>query len=489
MKCNTVTCKYALRVVFLVFIIVVTSYFFWMNSRERDTEHFEDGPAMSPDQMIKKIYADLYDRLPTTRELAFYLEYVKQNANITEGQLADVIDASASSLGGDENADGKAEVPSDMIKTSMKEPEQVVIEAYGDILFRMPSPAELSKYTKMIRDDKTFTRERLVALLMATDEYMRMEKTQTNMVYSNLGGAVTDRQITMTIEKINEEVTGSSYVDPDTMRFYKRKFLEFDLDEVKFKVFLERYVMWTKDEDKIVAEIKNGGADTASVKTTAATVATTTTSKSAVATGSSNTTTSASSTVTATVSSSNAFTQGPQVAPEEDGPGTYYNNSTIYNIYTVGSADYMGMPNKALLDKLGSCAANSGTATGTSAVVKDITCQKGVLTSKGGIKSSDYADYMNTRNREELRSTCARNTKFAGDEYDAMFGLPTFSKEDMVLDPSLRWSVPQRRPPVCAPNAPCDVKAQTDQTALIGTLLDDAANTGWGSLLPPLPPS
>jgi hypothetical protein len=448
-------------------------------------EHFEDVAApVAPEQMIKKIYADLYERLPTPKELAFYLEYVKQTPDITYGKLADVIEASSSSLGAVTNTKG-VEVPSDMIVTSTKQPEQLVIEAYGDILMRMPSPAELQKYTKMIRDDKTFTRERLVVILMATDEYMRTEKTQTNTVYSNLGGAVTDRQITMTIEEINKQVTGTSYVDPDTMRFYKRKFLELELDQVKFKVFLERYVMWTEDEEKIMEDIKTKGGSAARVS-----VASVQTSGVSLTSGVTSAATATKPPVAVAATETSKDTRNVDAASstggEEDAPGTYYNNSTIYNIYTVGDTDYMGAPNKAIINKLGQCAAKSGS---TSDVIKNITCQNGPVTSKGGPQSSDYADYISQRNRQELQTTCARTSKFSAmsedDAFADMFYTKAFTKEDMVLDPTLRWSVPQRHPPVCTPNERCDIKPQMEQTALIGTLLDDANNTAWGSILPP----
>jgi hypothetical protein len=56
-----------------------------------------------------------------------------------------------------------------------------------------------------------------------------------------------------------------------------------------------------------------------------------------------------------------------------------------------------------------------------------------------------------------------------------------------VLRPEFQWSVPQRRPPVCIPTAASKAKvtAQTDQTALIGTLLPAAfSDTQVGSLMP-----
>ena len=57
----------------------------------------------------------------------------------------------------------------------------------------------------------------------------------------------------------------------------------------------------------------------------------------------------------------------------------------------------------------------------------------------------------------------------------------------MVLIPGLQWSVPQPHPPVCTPctgQIAYPVMPSQDQTALIGTLLEDAQNTQVGSLMP-----
>jgi hypothetical protein len=51
--------------------------------------------------------------------------------------------------------------------------------------------------------------------------------------------------------------------------------------------------------------------------------------------------------------------------------------------------------------------------------------------------------------------------------------------------PGFEWAVPHPRPPICTPcGTPCTVVGTTDQTSLIGTLLNDAADTQVGSLMP-----
>lgn len=64
--------------------------------------------------------------------------------------------------------------------------------------------------------------------------------------------------------------------------------------------------------------------------------------------------------------------------------------------------------------------------------------------------------------------------------------LPAFTSNDLVLDHTQRWSVPQHRPPVCIVNErrASKVCSTTDQSSLIGTLLSDAQDTSVGSIMP-----
>jgi len=416
-----------MRIVFLVFVVITTCYFFWVNDKKE---------TFTQTTVIEDIYMELYNRKPSPKELQFYSDYASQNPNITKAQLKDVIASTSPTM-----AKSLAE-PS--AGTLSKDPEQVVIEAYNEVLARMPTPSEMKKYINVGYD-------RLIMILMSTDEYARLQKTQTNTVYANISGDATDRQVTMIIEDLNKEVTGSSYVDPDTMGFYKKKFLEMNHDRDKFRQFLNQITYGKTTPATSQATTPAAGQAPAPAAATATSQAPTPAKSQAPAPGSQSKT---------------------------DTQGVSYNNSTIYNIYTVGKTDYMGMPNKALIQDL---SANNQTTTD---VVKDISCQKGTINTN---TADSFSTYVDTRNKEELKSICARNTKFQDfedDEYAAVF----YTKEDMVLDPSLRWSVPQKRAPVCAPNARCGISSFPDQTSLIGTPLDQASDTKWGSILPTLPP-
>ena len=86
------------------------------------------------------------------------------------------------------------------------------------------------------------------------------------------------------------------------------------------------------------------------------------------------------------------------------------------------------------------------------------------------------SDEINNRNMEELGSACARNTKFMN------------ADSDYILRPDQKWTVPEKRTPVCNPSSKCQVVDSTDQTSLIGTPLADSKKTSVGSILPYLPP-
>ena len=83
------------------------------------------------------------------------------------------------------------------------------------------------------------------------------------------------------------------------------------------------------------------------------------------------------------------------------------------------------------------------------------------------------AKIINERNLAQLKYDCLRGTsKQAG------------VSDNMVLLPDQKWSVPQERPEVCRMSGEFSYKPSMEQTALIGTLLDDAKDTQVGTILP-----
>ena len=93
-------------------------------------------------------------------------------------------------------------------------------------------------------------------------------------------------------------------------------------------------------------------------------------------------------------------------------------------------------------------------------------------------KSSLLADYNSQRDADELKFACDLSTA-------AQQNKKYLNADDSGrLLPGQEWSVPQLRPPVCTVTAKATVNDSLDQTALLGTLLSDAKDTGIGSLMP-----
>ena len=80
---------------------------------------------------------------------------------------------------------------------------------------------------------------------------------------------------------------------------------------------------------------------------------------------------------------------------------------------------------------------------------------------------------ISSRNMDQLKYACLRS-KDKNMRTD----------DNMVLIKGLEWSVPQQRPGICRMSKTQDYHYSTEQTSLIGTLLDEAENTKVGSIMP-----
>jgi len=215
------------RMVFLLFIIIISVYFMFMNQRnnhplpqvrERFTTEEDvevNGEASSSvtqeeaqDQLLPKdkesitkiiieIYGELYKgdlkkSKPSQQAIDFYYDYTTKRS-VTRSDLQDVIESSAPALEKTFN-DGSA--PNNTSATEVFGTEDDVVELFNEILFRNPDDVELYSFAKMLKQDKSFSIDKLKQLLYTSEEYKRLEKTQTNTAYSSLIGGVTDRQLT-----------------------------------------------------------------------------------------------------------------------------------------------------------------------------------------------------------------------------------------------------------------------------------------------------
>ena len=404
----------------------------FMNTKSKLIEKFETTMTLPRDkvkleEIVTQLYKDLYpSQVPSTKIIAFYVDYAMRNS-ITESDLRRI-----------------------MLQKVIYGTEDEVTELYNLILFRNPDEAELVNFAKLLKEDKTFTIEKLKTILYSSAEYKRLEKTQSNKVYGDVMNNVTDRQLTHMVEEIYKQVTQKELVDADSIRFLKKKFVEQNLDEEKFKQFIKNYM---NNEAPATATAAAKEAPAAKEAQVAKEAPATTAAKEAPATA-------------AAAKEATAAKEAPAATQEDL-------NKLRDEIKKLRE----DRPNKPVIEILLKTAnENNASYIDSQNVLKEIKKEAKCVFDKEAIKQvQTLAEIQQARNKQNMQSTCTRNMKALG--YD----------EDMVLDPSLKWSVPQKHPPVCT-GGQNDYKPDISQTSLIGTLLVDATNTKVGSILPMNPP-
>lgn len=505
------------RTVFLVFIVLVSVYFVIENKRDKGVRHgrvketfaeptttttaaaapapapkagsteFLDGknkqaqdpkaplPTASPvylpkeeakiKEAITNIYKESYQSTPSSEELKFYTEYA-MSRNVTKEQLKEVIETSAPTLQKTFYSQKNANTPDEVFGM-----ENEIIEIYNELLMRNPDRRELYSYAKMMAEDKTFSLDKMRQVLIASEEFKRMEKTQNNKVYVNLQSNITDRQITLQVTRIYIQVTKKEYIDEDTLKFLKRKFVELDLNERALAAFIAAYLsnkpfvnpVQTEADAKNAAEIAAAAAAEEAKRRAAMEQEYEELKKKLMA--------------------DMATKQGaaPATAKKSGDKESFQDGKNIFNdanLYFFGEG-----PNKDVLESIKAGAVGKDGRVDTDKLIGNIKGDEEVCKySKNWAEEDmlsknkqDLADYINDRNMSHLKNVCRRNKKYIN------------ADDNMVLFPEYKWSVPQPRPPVCA-GATHTVNPSIDQTALIGTLLPSAADTKVGSILPVFPP-
>lgn len=475
--------------------------------------------------IIKEIYQTLFNQVPQQSEITFYLDYIKSK-HMSRKQLEDLIATTAPVL--------RKTIPDDS-KVRYGTEDEVII-AYNEVLGRNPTPEELKEHAEMLKNTPNFTVDKLIQLLVSSAEYNRLEKMQLNTYNAGLLSGVTDRQVTLTVEAIYAEITGTP-IDATTLAFLKNKFIEFDLDENKLKVYIknlilynpvtsENYKVITQSETPVSQYLNNSPGSVLLPNSTPNAQGTPATniSSSAVYNASNSGSTQNSIPTTQNTNINRAgssggsgggslggsggvgvqltnlpktpqetrqetpqetLQEGPLIEPmtqqEKAEPTVIYNNAQIYNVYSLqdSGATGEGQPNKELIASLLKNMNKESDHYVDSQAVLDTINKKAQCTFDVNGKQKDetlLSDQIALRNKEQMGSVCKRNTAFLN------------ADSDYILLPDQAWTVPIKRQPVCAPMSKCQVTESIDQTSLIGTLLNDSQKTSVGSILPYLPP-
>jgi hypothetical protein len=314
-----------------------------------------------------------------------------------------------------------------------------VIDSFNHVLGRNPNTSELFEYYKKVNDNK-MTDKDLEIILQATDEYKRLEKTQNNMTNNQITTSINEEQIKLEVIEVYKKVFNK---DPDsiTIEYFKKKYIELNLDKKK----LEEYLILTPDYKKYDAliketedEIKQENSIKGKYK-------------------------------------SDAFGISPkdENITLKDGKMSIVINRP--NIFNFVSGD--GEINQDMIDKANNLIPADMTnktdhVTKTNIDTKQRNaCERLTKESKCAvIKTKDLGKTIQQRNFDELRSKCRSNNYTNSDDFGRLL-------------PDQKWSVPEKRPPVCY-SQNYNANPRNSQTALIGTLLDDSNKTSVGSMLP-----
>ena len=115
---------------------------------------------------------------------------------------------------------------------------RLIVSIYEKNLERLPSMKELNYYTVRITNDKTFNSDKLIKILQSSQEYNILQKNQTNVVNAELEGAITDAQLTLLVNDIYSSMFKNEEPSKSFEDFMKVKYVEYKLDDVKFRKML-----------------------------------------------------------------------------------------------------------------------------------------------------------------------------------------------------------------------------------------------------------
>lgn len=461
------------RVIFLIFIVILSVYFVHLNKSFEVREHYanENLAADKVDKIVIDTYKEVYKREPTEQEKAFF-QAVNIEKQPSEQQLASMVKSSGDFL------DQYYKRNQDYASSSVYGESAILNKAYGTedevseifntILDRLPSEQELIHFSRLLKEDKNFNMEKLKQILYGSEEYQRLARTQSNQVYSTVMGGVTDRQITLMVTENYKAVVGKENIDPDEMHLFKKKLIEFNLDEAVFRKFLENYFKNIPFNQQLAASVKARSISTEPQQQKSP----------------------AADQQTYDKMKKELYTQVMEDIKKQS-LATQQQNS--YTTQSGAQIPKLEQANKQVIEVLLRTANTAGSDGNTreadnyldSSNVLDTIKREAKCVFDKDARDRQYqnledreksmAALIDKRNKESLKDTCVRNKTYLGLD------------EDMVLDPALRWSVPQRHPPACVGTTD-KYQPRVEQTALIGTLLEDAKDTKVGSMVSFLPP-
>jgi hypothetical protein len=378
-------------------------------------------------EQIIEVYVDLFGSGPNKEELSFYEKFFK-NSNASKDYIKEIISVSAPTLKKTLKV-GKSVTSFDIANGS----EDEVIAIFNEILNRNPDVEELRYYSTFIKQGPSHV-EKMKLLLIHSEEYKRLQKMQTNLAFGQLLGGITDRQLTLMVTSIYDNITNTKdKLDDETLKFLKKKYLEFELNESVFRKFVKDVVLFKPTSTLSTPPSKVTPSKTVNYQVI------NTLEQYAFDTNTSNTN-NTSNTSNTTNSTTNSTTK----------PATTTLSTATKPTTTTSTLSTSGGVNTAKVIE---------------SVKSQAKCQfdKNAIDNKNrNNNETSLSSTINQRNRDELKNICERNSAYS-----------KFHDEPLTLLPGQEWSVPYKRPPVCLGGTP-DFQPLMTQTALLGTLIGDA---------------
>jgi hypothetical protein len=212
------------------------------------------------DRVVEDAFWNLLKRLPTPEERAETTQWVTQDDLTVKGLMAKMRKTSSYSAlvaeaenAADDTTEAFSNKDADAKKATLLQRLQqsaAMIQAFQKVLQRIPTKEELASYRPLMTDDVNNT-QALVAALMATDEYMRLQKLQSNSVRSSssssgkLTNNITEAEIRLRLEGLVERVYGGgsgggggAETTPRNLAFLKSKYLQYHMNDRKMEAFL-----------------------------------------------------------------------------------------------------------------------------------------------------------------------------------------------------------------------------------------------------------
>ncbi len=425
------------------------------------------------EQLVKQVYEEILKRPPTPSELTKYIDlYVRNDmrtAQDLEYRLRLDIEIAARSNAAKESAstltqDGAPEanvVPGNDYATY-----KMVIATFQSVLDRHPNTDELQFYYNMVKRDGA-SEQRIRDILMSSREREILTKNQKNEVHGELEQNITDKQLEIAITEIYRAVH-QKYPEPEEYKFLRTKFVAFNLDEEK----LARYIRHMKAaESGADGEVAIGAAGV-SVNAQASPTLTPTPGIQGmddVARDQTRTRENFADQVPDTT---------PMVMPDLARSSTSTRSETLPP--TLGTA----APQNTIAEEL---QRTNGTPVPVFAPPPAPPSTSQTMLEETITKIKEECPFQRNRfeNLKDMRNRGLKRDEPSACKFDAMRTVKyTNADDDMVLRPEFRWQVPMRRAPVCYATERVEYSPLADQTALLGTLLEEADKTAVGSIMP-----